>query len=130
MQDLTLFLKVILDKQELARFGMVARYFHQDNMATRTIRNKFFNPVVDGTHELSLRYNKKRNSFGYEINDILEISAAEAVTNGVASKGILIQRDINNQPVQGKDLDFDTLSKLSQKYSERISESEIEGLIK
>jgi hypothetical protein len=122
--------KIILDKQELSRFGMIARYFHQDNVATRTLRNKFFTPVVDGTHELSLRYNKKSNAFGFEINDILEISDAEAVANGIVSKGILIQRDINNQPVQGKELDFSTLSNLSKKYSERISESVIEGLIK
>jgi len=122
--------KAILDKQEVTRFGMVARYFHQDNMATRTIRNKFFTSTVDGTHELSLRFNKKSNAFGYEINDILEISAADIVNKGALTKGILIQRDINNAPIHGKDLDFSTLSNLSKKYATKISESEIEGLIK
>jgi hypothetical protein len=122
--------KAILDKQEVTRFGMVARYFHQDNMATRTIRNKFFTSTVDGTHELSLRFNKKSNAFGYGINDILEISAADIVNKGALTKGILIQRDINNAPIHGKDLDFSTLSNLSKKYATKISESEIEGLIK
>ena len=122
--------KAITSKQEVNRFGMVARYFHQDNMAVRTLRNKFFSNAVDGAEELSLRFNKISESYGYRINDIHEINAAEAVANGKSEKGILIQRDINNNPIQGKHFDFGTLLKISQKYASRISENEIEALIK
>ncbi|TVP12190.1 hypothetical protein [Shewanella sp. KCT] len=122
--------KAITSKQEVIRFGMVARYFHQDNTAVRTLRNKFFSGAADGAEELSLRFNKISESFGYKINDIHEINAAEAVTDGRVEKGIFIQRDINNTPIQGKHLDFETLLKISQKYAPRISESEIEALIK
>lgn len=122
--------KAIIQKQEIVRFGMVARYFHQDNTAVRTLRNKFFSSAVDAADELSLRYNKTSEAYGYKINDIVEINAAEAVTNGKTEKGILFQRDINNNNIQGKHFDFETLSKLSQKYSPRISEGEIEGLLK
>lgn len=122
--------KAITSRQEVNRFGMVARYFHQDNTAVRTLRNKFFSNAVDGAEELSLRFNKVSESFGYRINDIHEINAAEAVTNGKVEKGILIQRDINNNPIQGKHFDYETLLKISQKYAPRISENEIEALIK
>jgi hypothetical protein len=122
--------KSILSKQEVSRFGMVARYFHQDKTAVRTLQNKFFSKSVDGAEELSLRYNKKSEAFGYTINDIVEINAAEAVTNGKIEKGILFQRDINNNLINGKHFDYETLSKLSQKYANRISEVEIEGLLK
>lgn len=122
--------RAITSKQEVNRFGMVARYFHQDNTAARTLRNKFFSNAVDGAEELSLRFNKVSESFGYRINDIHEINAADAVTDGKVEKGIFIQRDINNQPIQGKHLDYETLLKISQKYAPRISENEIEALIK
>lgn len=122
--------KSLLTKQEVARFGMVARYFHADKTAASTLRKKFFSGAVDGAEELSLRYNKKSDAHGYKINDILEINAVEAVSNGVAEKGILIQRDINNDLIQDKHFDFDTLMKLSAKYAVRITENEVEGLIK
>jgi hypothetical protein len=123
-------IKYILEKQEIVRFGMVARYFHKDNTATRTLRNKYFTGAVDGSEELSLRYNKQSDSHGYKINDILEISAVDAVTNGVPEKGILVLRDINNNSKKNTHFDFDTLLKLSQKYAPKLSEAEIEGLVK
>lgn len=123
-------IKYILEKQEIVRFGMVARYFHKDNMAVRTLRKKYFTNAVDGAEELSLRYNKQSNSFGYSINDILEISAVNAITNGISEKGILVLRDINNNLKPGSHFDFNTLLKLSQKYAPRLSESEVEELVK
>jgi len=84
-------IKAILPKQEVVRFGMVAKYFHQDDNATNTLKNKYFTNAVDGAEELSLRYNKRSEAFGFKINDILEISAADAVTNGKLEKGIFIQ---------------------------------------
>lgn len=122
--------KSVLSKQEVIRFGLVSRYFHQDNTALQTLRKKFFTSAVDGAEELSLRFNKVTESYGYKVNDIHEISAAEAITNGKSEKGILIQRDINNIPLPGKHLDYDTLLKLSKKYASKIAENEIEALIK
>lgn len=122
--------KSILSKQEVVRFGMIARYFHQDNTALQTLRKKYFSGAVDGAEELSLRFNKVSESYGYKINDIHEISAAEAFTNGKPQKGIFIQKDINNLPIAGKHFDFETLLNLSKKYASRISENEIEALLK
>jgi len=122
--------KAILAKQEVVRFGMVARYFHQDNSSLQTLRKKFFTSAVDGAEELSLRFNRVSESYGYKINDIHEINATEAITNGVSEKGIYIQRDINNIPISGKSFSYEALLKLSQKYAPRISESEIEALVK
>ncbi len=124
------FSKSVLSKQEVVRFGLIARYFHQDNTAIQTLRKKFFSNAVDGAEELSLRFNKVTNSFGYKINDIHEISAADAVANGKTEKGILIQRDINNTPLAGKHFNYETLLNLSKKYASKISENEIEALIK
>lgn len=122
--------KYILSKQEVSRFGMVSRYFNQDNTAVHTLKNKYFNSSVDGACELSFRYNKKTESYGYEINDIIEISSAEMLVNGDSSQGILVQRDINNNPKKVADLKFEELANISKKYASKLSESEIEALIK
>lgn len=123
-------IKLILEKQEVIRFGMVVRYFQQDNSAAKTLRNKFFTSTVDKAEELSLRYNKKSEAYGYKINDVLEISATGIVIDGKVEKGIFVQRDINNHQIQGKNIDFDTLLKISKKYAPRITEGEIERLLK
>lgn len=123
-------IKLILEKQEVIRFGMVARYFQQDNSAAKTLRNKFFTSTVNKAEELSLRYNKKSEAYGYKINDVLEISATGIVTDGKVEKGIFVQRDINNHQIQGKNIDFNTLLKISKKYAPRITEGEIERLLK
>ncbi|MGS0680637.1 hypothetical protein ACVBIL_05705 [Shewanella sp. 125m-7] len=122
--------KVIQEKQKISRFGLVARYFIQDNTANRTIRNRFFTPAVDGSQELSLRQNKPSEMYGFNMNDIIEISSASALTNGISEKGISILRDINNNPIHNKDLDYQTISGLLDKYFSRISESEVMGLVK
>lgn len=123
-------IKYILNKQDAVRFGMVAKYFHKDNTATRTIRNKYFTNIVEGAEELSLRYNKQSDAFGFSINDIVEVGAVDAITNGIAEKGILIVRDINNNPKKGQIVSYETLLRLSEKYAPRISEAEIERLFK
>lgn len=123
-------IEYITKKQEISRFGMVARYFHHDNTAIHTLRSKYFNSNVDGACELSLRFNKKSESFGFEINDVLEISSAEFQAPDSTTKGILIQRDINNMPKQGATLSLEVLSKISKKYASKISEQEVEALIK
>ena len=122
--------KYLLNKQEVIRFGMIARYFFKDNEAVSILQRKYFKNTVDDAIELSLRYNKKSSEYGYEINDVLEISAVEMVVNNRPEKGILIQRDINNVPNHEKIFNFDTLSKLSQKYAHKIGELEIESLIR
>ncbi|MGF1903441.1 hypothetical protein [Aliivibrio sifiae] len=120
----------ILSKQEVNRFGLVARYFHQDNSAVHTLRNRFFSKIVDGAEELSLRFNKPSDSHGYRINDIVEINAAELIIDNKATKGILIQRDINNNIKPSSYIEKSVLSEISTKYAVRVSESAIEGLIK
>lgn len=121
---------VITSKQEVTRFGMVARYFHHDNTAIHTIRKKFFTSSVDGAEELGLRMNKPAESHGFKINDIIEVNAAEMQFNGRTHKGVLVQRDINNNAKQSTPLNSEVLKEISLKFATRIAETEIERLIK
>lgn len=123
-------LAYVLKKRDLIRFGMICRYFHQADDATATIKNKYFKNNIGDIAELSLRYNKKETTLGWEINDMVEITAVEAVMKDWKSTGILIQRDINNSVIHDKTLSLSNLMEISKHYSDRITEKNIEELIK
>ncbi|MGL6534895.1 hypothetical protein ACSZN5_18730 [Aeromonas caviae] len=68
---------------------------------------------------------------GLKVNDIVEISSAEiSINNGALEKGIFIQRDINNNAVVDKIIKKEDLHQISNKFSQKITESEIEGLVR
>lgn len=120
----------ILKKKEITRFGIIGRFFIQENTAIHTLKKRYFNTRLPDVSELSLRYNNGSEYLGYKINDILEISSANIDIGGNSKFGIFIQRDINNVPQENEKLNLDTLKKISEKYSDLISEAKIEGLVK
>lgn len=118
----------ILKKQEVIRFGMVAKYFYKDENPIDTMKEKFFTHIIDGSSELALRFNKPTSFLDFEINDVLEITATPQINGDNEENGIYIQRDINNVIQEDRHLTFEELGKLSKEYSDKISWSVIEGL--
>ncbi|SFU32344.1 hypothetical protein SAMN05216339_101341 [Nitrosomonas eutropha] len=123
------FSKYVFEKQDVIRFGLIARYFKQDNDAVSTIRKKYFSNAVESVAELSLRYNAQSSVQKKVINDVVEIGANQLIFNGQTIDGVLVQRDINNAPVVNELLSLQELEKLSTELSGRISEEMIEALI-
>jgi hypothetical protein len=120
----------VITKKEIVRFGMIGKYFIQDNKAVDTIKGCYFNNKIPDVSELSLRFNESSDFLEYKINDIVEISSASIVLNLDKKFGIYVQRDINNAPKEGRKLDIETLKKISIKYSDHFDEVMIEELIK
>lgn len=124
------FAKYIDKKQDLVRFGLVARYFHEDEKAIETIKNKYFSNLPESLRELSFRYNRNSEHLKYKINDIVEINTATIKIGGKEQSGILINRDINNIPENGKLFTHKELLGMSEKYAERLSEKDVEELLR
>lgn len=120
----------VLKKRHITRFGMICRYFHPHKNPTEVIRTKYFKDCIGEVAELSFRYNKKESTLGWEINDMVEITSAVISFNGKEDNGVFVQRDINNNVITDKDLSEDELMRISKTYAERISEKNIEELIK
>lgn len=114
----------------IIRFGIVARYFFYDENAVKTMQNKFFTPKVHDSEELSLRFNKPTYTSGLKINDILEINSMKLLLNNKPEKGILIQRDINNNVVPGKNIKLDVFNIVFKNFFQLISQGNIEELLK
>lgn len=123
------FSKYVFEKQDVIRFGLVARYFKQDSDPVSTIKKKYFSNAVGSVAELSLRYNAQSSVQKKIINDVVEIGANQLAFNGQIIDGILVQRDINNVPVVNELLSVQELGELSTALSDRTSEEMIEGLI-
>lgn len=119
----------ILNKKDVIRFGMVSRYFHESNNAVDDIKKKYFKDSIGEVAELSLRYNKRDIKFEWIINDMIDITAAEIVIDGVVKSGVFIQRDINNTQKEDQKLSLELLSKISQAYAPHINEQSIKELL-
>jgi hypothetical protein len=123
------FAKYVCSRQSVVRFGVIARYFHDDKDAVATLNRKYFGKVLGNVTELSLRYNAQTEFMGKTINDLVEIGANQMLYNGELFDGLLIQRDINNVPVSDRDLSFVDLQSISSKYAGMLAEAKIEELI-
>ncbi len=120
----------VLKKRPVVRFGMICRYFHSTQTPIQDIRSKYFRSTIGNVEELSLRYNNKSKFFEWEMNDIVEISAATQLTDIGNTSGILVQRDINNNPISDRIISESDLHEISKYYSKNLSEKNIKGLLK
>lgn len=120
----------ILKKKEVIRFGIIGRFFAQENNAIDLIRKRYFNNSFPNVSELGIRYNNLSLFEGCTINDIVELSSASLAVDGKEKFGIYIQRDVNNVPLEKEKLDVELLRKISEKYSNLFSEAKIEVLVK
>ena len=118
-----------MEKQDVIRFGMVCKYFIEDDKATETLKEKYFCNTIKDPTELSLRYNNTSEFEKIELNDIVEIGKATIKLGEELKKGISIQRDINNVPTS-KTLNYEELKRISVHFSKMISEHGVEALIK
>lgn len=124
------FITYVLKKRPIVRFGMICRYFHETPSAIEDIRRKYFVDTIEGVEELSLRFNRKTKFDDWEINDIVEISAADELTDQGVKQGIFVQRDINNLPKVDVILNEKPLQKISRQYARHLTEQSIEALLK
>jgi hypothetical protein len=123
------FVGYVLSKRNIARFGMVAKYFYRSADSVDVIKRKYFKNELGIVSELSIRFNRQDDVDGILINDVVDVGAKIARIGDANVKGILVSRDINNFPTD-KGLTINSLKKISKRFSAHLSEAEIEGLIK
>ena len=91
-----LFVAAVSQAKKVVRFGFIAQYFFRDKNPTLQITRKYLKPDLGPLEEITLRYNKKKDQFGYSLNDIYEITAANEMDGGELRDGVFVQRDLNN----------------------------------
>lgn len=123
------FVQHVLKKTGVSRFGLICRYFYPSTDPVGLIAKKYLAIPVDDLSELSVRFNKVRHYENRTINDLVDISVANASKDGTDHRGVFVQRDINNQPLDGALLTAKELQEISRAFSPYVSAEGIEGLL-
>ncbi|MHB8102360.1 MAG: hypothetical protein ACYDEF_09350 [Methanosarcina sp.] len=124
------FIKVIDEDNTTSvnRIGFVITYFIPDVDPSAKIVDNFIKKSIGKTDEISIRYNQIEKKNNVTINNVTIIMASELIVNGKKLKGIIIQRDVNNQ-VSRTNLDSDFLTDfIRQKYKE-FSKEELDKVL-
>lgn len=115
-------------KISINRIGFVINYFISNENPTSKISDIYIKKQIGNVDEISIRFNKKRRDGNLFINNVTYISNKELLTNGKKNRGILVQRDVNNQVSKNK-LTFDFLKEfIKQRYNE-FSKEELEKVV-
>jgi hypothetical protein len=124
----TLFIKSVFSRVQIVRFGLVGSFFIPDKSAASSISRKYLKQDLSTAEELNLRYNKKTESHGLELNNIFSINTA-TMAFPQEEKGIYIERDINNV-LTGTTLKQDEVISLITKFMPTYGPDQIKGLVK
>lgn len=119
----------IFEDRKITRFGLVGQYFIQSDNAINDIASKYMTIDIDGIEELSIRFNRNFESKDLKMNDVVDISKGFVLNNNSSQQdGIIVQRDVNNKPVDN--LDLETLKHVVASAKEKFTSEKILELIK
>lgn len=97
-QLVRLFIDKITTKTEVNRFGFVGSYFIEDENASKRIQDKYFKHTDEDIDEINVRFKRPKVLNNQTTNDNTMINSMVQVNQftGATRKGLLIQKDINN----------------------------------
>lgn len=123
-----LFATVVFSYKNIVRFGLVGQYFFRNPDPLKKIQSKYLKTDLGELEELSIRYNKKFESHGIEVNDLIEVSKGAYMENGRTKQfGVFVQRDMNNVPVDSLKIE-DVISLIISRQN-NFKLSGIKGLV-
>lgn len=94
------FSAAVFSHKTISRFGIVGKYFFKESSPTNKIQRKYLKKDLGDLEELTIRFNKRFESNSLTVNDVIDISKGSIQENGKSQQfGIVIQRDMNNIPV-------------------------------
>ena len=77
------------------RFGLIVQYLIPQKSPSQWLKDTFFKPSPQNWDEISFQFNRKSNLHGLSVNHIYHFQEVVAETNGIRSKSVLLQIDIN-----------------------------------
>ncbi len=93
-----LFTQSVYNKSKIVRFGLIGNFFIPDKQSSASLSKKYLKIDLSLAEEINIRFNKRTNFQGLNLNNITSINTVFVETNGVAENGVFIELDINNIP--------------------------------
>ncbi|MEN9491790.1 MAG: hypothetical protein RJA63_2239 [Pseudomonadota bacterium] len=128
MAKSTLFVKSMFGRTKFIRFGLIGSFFVPDKNPSATIGRKYLKQDMTTAEEVNIRYNKRSESHGQLLNNIVSINTA-TVALPKEEKGVYIERDVNNVP-SNSSLKQDDILALISKFMPSFSPDQVRGLLK
>ncbi len=124
------FVKATLEKYKTSRLGCLGTVFINDANSIQRIGNKYFRDVeIKNCTELSIRLNRITKLKKRDINNVLSINNVNISANQESFPGVWVQYDVNNIPIEGRDLTEAEISTIWKHFTEMMSEESIKKVI-
>lgn len=92
-----LFIKYFVSKQQINRIGVVVAVFIPEENAVNAIAKKYTSQKLQGSEELAVRFNKREQKNGIQLNNIVSIrSDMVGFEKKSPVPGVVVECDINN----------------------------------
>lgn len=128
-KKIRLFINFVLRETNIIRFGIIGNFIIPDKSASATLTKKYLKINLNSAEEINLRFNKRSQNNGLELNNITSINVVFAnITQDISDKSLFIELDINNIPT--KELDIDTLNKVFDNILPKFSIEKVKELLK
>lgn len=126
----SLFVKSVVGRSKVNRFGVIGNFFIPDKAPSHTISRKHLKVDLQSAEEINLRFNKRSSMHGLNLNNISSINTALAEDHaGGVEKGIFIELDVNNIPTS-EAISAEMLNEVVSKILPTFSPEQVKGLVK
>lgn len=100
------YISLVFSLKKILRFGLIGQYIIKTENPIGKIQANYIKKDLGDLEELHIRFNKRFQNKGLLFNNIVEIGQVDLLSgeNLVQDKGVFIQRDVNNVPVDNVDL--------------------------
>lgn len=122
-----LIIKHIGIQHSINRFGIIGNFFIEDKNPAWQINRKYMKHEITDVDEIIVRYNKRKEMYGLVLNNITHIEAS--INQITQTKGIVIQRDINNNPTDAN-ISIENIIKIIDISLKDYSSDEMKKLVK
>lgn len=94
-----LFYQYFTSKQHVNRLGIVISAFIPEENAVKALAKKYTNRELQNCEELAIRFNKREQTEGIQLNNIINLhSDVVAFGEQASTPGVIAECDINNIP--------------------------------
>lgn len=121
------FFKLFSSKMPIARVGYITKHFISVQDPPNFIRDKFISKSLGHCDELTIRFNRKRKTENFELNDIIILESAQITDTN--EPGILVQRDVNTAKEQQYNFSVDLFQIFVKEAESLFGEEAIKGLV-
>lgn len=114
---------------QIGRIGLISNTVVKNGNPIDVIKKRYITNQLASPAELSIRFNIRISKLSLIFNDITEVLSAPVMINGTVKNAIVVNKDINNVPEEGKTLSKKMLQDILDSFYPNILPDKVKELI-